>query len=173
MFGNTNNRKKTFLATAAILTVAMAAGNSFADDGGRNRGKQRSRNHASHRDAGNRHQGKQRPQRSNRSQRRDRDRGLIDLFFSFGNQTRRGHGSYGYESSNHRHGGTCRGGHYTQVWVAPVYHTHYDECGNARKHLVKNGYYKQVWQPRVCTIRGHNHTRHNTGGITIGAHYRR
>ncbi len=39
----------------------------------------------------------------------------------------------------------ARGGYTQQVWVPPVYRTHYDDCGRAFRVCVRQGYYKQVY----------------------------
>lgn len=44
-------------------------------------------------------------------------------------------------------------GQSSQVWVPPVYGTHYDECGLPVQVLVKAGYYKTVTQPGCWTTK--------------------
>lgn len=38
-----------------------------------------------------------------------------------------------------------RSGYYKSVYRAPVYRTHYDECGRAIRVCVRRGYYERVW----------------------------
>ena len=40
-----------------------------------------------------------------------------------------------------------------QVWIQPVYKTWYDDCGRARRTLIRNGYYKTVHEPGHNTYR--------------------
>ncbi|MBB6430419.1 hypothetical protein [Algisphaera agarilytica] len=52
-----------------------------------------------------------------------------------------------HRSSRYHHSdyGHRSGGYYKQVWVPPVYRTHYDDCGRAYQVCVRRGYYKSVY----------------------------
>ncbi|MAE62974.1 MAG: hypothetical protein CMJ18_01775 [Phycisphaeraceae bacterium] len=69
-------------------------------------------------------------------------------------------------------------GHYRKTWVAPVYETRYDECGEPYRYEVRAGYYEKVWVParherRVVKkwVPHHRHHGHH-GDYSVAARWR-
>lgn len=86
---------------------------------------------------------------------------------SHGHASRRSSGHPGGHAVGHSggysdsHSGGYSGGYYKQIWVPPVYATHYDACGRAYRVAVRSGYAKQVY---VSNSRSTNYQRRGQWG---------
>jgi len=91
--------------------------------------------------------------------------------YSKSHYDRRHHRSRGHYDRGHfqrrsvghhrNHSGGHSGGYTKQVWVPPVYATHYDPCGRSYQVCVRRGYHKQVF---VSTSRSRDYSRRGQWG---------